>query len=403
MKFLRKITHVFLITTLLIPTLMVPKEAQAKTLRDLKNELKAIEDKYNANAAQQQLTKEQMAQVQKNIENIKAEMNQINIDVEKLTNEIAELEVNIKKKDKEIKELISFVQISNGESAYLEYVFGAKSFTDFIYRMSISEQLANYNDELIDSFNKMIKDNENKKVELKNKKETLTVKQNELNTELAKLGEQLSSLADTSISIKDQIKAQKEIIQTYVDLDCGLDEDISTCGRGLLPSNTAFYRPLKQGHVTSEWGNRPLFSGFHEGIDMTVRPNTNVPVYSTGNGVVASVIHRSNCGGNMVLIHHTVGGKAYTSMYAHLRSIHVSRGQYVTTQTQIGIMGGHDDTQSYDQCTFGAHLHFTISTGLYGVDYGAWSTLISRSINPRSMVNFPSGTYNEWYDRNTAY
>lgn len=90
-------------------------------------------------------------------------------------------------------------------------------------------------------------------------------------------------------------------------------------------------------------------------------------------------------------------------MYAHLRSILVSPGQYVTSQTQIAVMGGHDDTRSYDSCTFGAHLHFTISTGLYGVDYGSWSTLISRSINPRSMVNFPYGTYNEWYDRYTAY
>lgn len=403
MKNLRKFTQICLMLSILIPMLMVPKEAQAKTLRDLKNELQAIEDKYNANAQQQQLTKQQMAEVQANIDKIKADMKQINVDVDNLTNEIAELEDNIVKKDKEIKDLVNFVQVSNGESAYLEYAFGAKSFTDFIYRMAVSEKLASYNEELIGSYNKMIKDNEQKKVELKQKKENLTVKQGELDQELAKLGNELSALADTSVSIKDQIKAQKEVVQKYIDLGCELDQDITSCSRGLLPSNTAFYRPLKQGHVTSEWGNRALFSGFHEGIDMTVRPNTNVPVYATGNGVVASTIHRSSCGGNMILIHHTVNGRAYTSMYAHLRSINVSPGQYVTSQTQIGVMGGHDDTQSYDSCTFGAHLHFTISTGLYGVDYGSWSTLISRSINPRSMVNFPGGTYNEWYDRYTAY
>lgn len=400
----RKIIKVLLIFAILIPTLIIPDDdAQAQTLRDLKEELAQKEAEYNDNQNKQQLTKNQMAEVQSNINKIKEDMNQINVDVTNLTEEIAELEVSIKNKDKEIKELISFVQVSNGESAYLEYAFGAQDFTDFIYRMSVSEQLAKYNEDLISSYNTMIKENENKKVELKNKKEELNKKQGELDTELAKLGDELSSLADTSVSIQDQIDAQKEIIKVYEDMGCDLDQDISTCGRSKLPANTAFYRPLAKGHVTSEWGYRPLFSGFHEGLDMTVSPKDNVPVYSTGNGIVGAVIERSSCGGNMILIHHTVNGQSYTSMYAHLKTILVSEGQYVTSSTQIGVMGGGPETESYDKCTMGSHLHFTISTGLYGVDYGSWSTLISRSINPRNMVNFPSGTYNEWEDRYTAY
>lgn len=46
------------------------------------------------------------------------------------------------------------MQISEGDNVYLEYIFEATSFTDFIYRSAIVEQLTKYNDELIDDMYK---------------------------------------------------------------------------------------------------------------------------------------------------------------------------------------------------------------------------------------------------------
>ena len=53
-------------------------------------------------------------------------------------------------------------------------------------------------------------------------------------------------------------------------------------------------------------------------------------------------------------------------------------------------MGGDPNSESYDSCSTGPHLHFTVSTGLYATDYSSWDTLIDRSINPRSVCNFPA-------------
>ena len=117
---------------------------------------------------------------------------------------------------------------------------------------------------------------------------------------------------------------------------------------------------------------------------------TNVPVYSSAVGIVAAIRVKQPCGGNMVLVHHNVNGKTYTAMYAHLRTISVSKGQRVTQNTQIGTMGGDPNSESYDSCSTGPHLHFTVSTGLYATDYSSWDTLIDRSINPRSVCNFPA-------------
>ena len=45
------------------------------------------------------------------------------------------------------------------DNVYLEYVFNAKSFADFIYRSSVVEQLTKHNDELIDEMSALIDEN----------------------------------------------------------------------------------------------------------------------------------------------------------------------------------------------------------------------------------------------------
>ena len=53
---------------------------------------------------------------------------------------------------------------------YLDYAMGAKTFTDFIYRVAISEQLIEYNDSLVDEYNDLIVKNKEKQQSLKKKK-----------------------------------------------------------------------------------------------------------------------------------------------------------------------------------------------------------------------------------------
>ena len=283
---------------------------------------------------------------------------------------------------------MNFLQLSNGENAYLEYAFGAQDFTDFIYRMAVSEQLASYNDQLMTDYNQMIEDNKQKQKDLEAQQVELANQQDALNQELDRLGEKMSTLSDTAITIEEDIALQREIIQMYRDLGCGDNDDIDVCGKNMLPPGTSFLRPMVSGYVTSEWGSR--WGSFHEGIDLSTDPTSNVPVYSSAVGIVAAIRRNQPCGGNMVLVHHNINGQTYTAMYAHLRRIHVTQGQRVNQNTQIGVMGGDPNIETFDYCSTGPHLHFTISTGLYATDYSSWDTLIARSINPRSVCNFPS-------------
>ncbi len=404
MKIIKKISVFILLISFMIFSSIQQSKVEAKTFGELKQELADEEKALNENQQKQNLTEQQMQDINSKIATIQANIKKTYRDIDNLTAEIETLNNNIKEKEAQIKEIINFTQVSSGDSSYLEYIFNADDFTDFIYRSAVAEQLADYNDKLIDEFNQDIENNKKKQKEIEAKRKSLDEQQTQLEKEYASLGNQLDEIVDVEMDIKDQISYLKELVQLYKDKGCKDNEDIKTCGRSVLPSNTKFYRPLVKGYATSEYGYRTgTFSGFHSGIDISVSPNTDVKVYASGTGVVSGMVLKSSCGGNYVFVHHRMtNGQTYTTMYMHLYKILVNKGDTVTKDTVIGIMGG-GKTTPWDKCSTGPHNHFTIATGLYGVDYTSWSSFMAHTFNPRSIVNFPSGRYNWWNDRLTAY
>lgn len=410
-KFIFKTLGYFMIMLVFVmPTFFIaPFKVKGKTLGDLKKELEEYENNYNQNQNNQNLTESQIKEAQSKVASIRSNINTISNQMVDLTNEIADLEEEITLKDEEIKKILNFIQIADGESAYLEYAFGAADFTDFIYRFAVAEQLSGYNKDLIEEFTNLIEQNKKKKFELEEKKTSLQAEQVKLGEQLALLQEQLDELQDDMVSIEEAIKMQKEIIQIYLDRGCKENDDIATCGREVLPVTTNFYRPLGSGYVTSNFGERcytlngKYTCDFHYGIDMS-NTNKTQKVYSIGTGLVAGVVYKSSCGGNKVYVQHKLSdGTTYTSSYVHLASINVSKGQVVTRDTVIGMMGGDPNVQTWDSCSTGAHLHTQIAYGLYLTDYTSYYTFQSKSINPRLLINFPSGTRNWFYDRISKY
>ena len=379
----------------------------AKTLGELQNELSSKKKELDDNKDKKNLTESEMKTINNNIKTIQDNISQIQIDTTKLSDEINELNMEIIKKQDEIKDIMSYFQISSGESAYLEYVMGASDFTDFIYRTAVTEQMTSYNNELIDSYNATIKKNEEKKIELANKSVELKKQQESMKQEYAKLGEELSSIGEEEIIITDEVKSLQELVQIYVKRGCKANEDISTCGEKTLPVGTTFYRQLTNGYITSWFGGRdcsdPRVSCGHYGLDSSTSINRyNTPVYAIGTGMVASLTIKSSCGGNMVWVHHKLSnGRTYTSVYMHLSQINVSKGQTVTKDTVVGIMGG-GSTTPWDYCTTGPHSHLGIATGLYGIDYNS-SQLKNHYIDPTTLINYPKSMYVQWNDRYTAF
>lgn len=403
-KFFGKLKYFIAILILLTVNFSLPinEVVEAKTLRDLKEELAAKEAELKSGQTQKQLTEQQIASKRASVESINLEISNISQEMVDLTQEIEELNIEIKEKEKEIKQIINYYQLSSSESAYLEYVFEAADFTDFIYRMAIAEQLSKYNDKLVDEYHETIKKNEEKKKDLAAKTVSLNEKQKQLEAELVSLGSQLGSILEENVSLEDDIASMKKIINTYQNVyNCGLDEDLNSCGNGKLPPDTAFYRPVVSGKVSANYGTYYPWGTpqQHYGLDISGTGH-GANVYSMANGKVAYITYRSNCGGNMVYIHHNVNGQLYTTGYFHLSHVNVNVGDVVTTDTVIGGVGGNSSYEWWDTCSTGTHLHIQFAYGNISQGLSFYSRFTAKHFNPRNVLNLPA--LGSWFSNRTT-
>ena len=130
----RKLIFIFIIMSMiLIPSYQV----EAKTLRQLQEELDKLEKDYNENKNKKSLTQSEINTLNSQINTINANIINTKKEIATSEQEIINNQNEIEAKSKETDELLKFLQISSGENVYLEYLFEADSYTDFIYRYSV--------------------------------------------------------------------------------------------------------------------------------------------------------------------------------------------------------------------------------------------------------------------------
>jgi murein DD-endopeptidase MepM/ murein hydrolase activator NlpD len=378
---------------------------EAKTLRDLKNELAAYEKEMSQAKSKKQMTQNEINNVNSRVRKIRETIEKDQENIKKTEDEIVELQAKALAKEDQIKDIISFLQITNSENAYMEYVFGAKSMEDLILRSAVSEQMVAYNDDLITDYNNTIVAYKAKNEDLKKQITNLNNEQDNLKTELVSLGDSLDAAQEEVASAKSLIDAQKKLINYYQNkLGCKDDQDITKCGT--IPYSGKMIRPLTAFSITSEYGYRihPISKKykFHSGMDLAGGSGeAGTAVYGVAPGTVAGISWKNSCGGTMLFIHHNINGTYYTVTYMHLYKVNVKVGDYIDQNTKVAVTGGYKTLTPWDTCSTGRHLHFSITRGLYLKDYTSWSTWTSKLINPRTLVNFPKAGSGTWVSNRT--
>ncbi|MGH1282498.1 peptidoglycan DD-metalloendopeptidase family protein [Bacillus basilensis] len=119
-------------------------------------------------------------------------------------------------------------------------------------------------------------------------------------------------------------------------------------------SSQGFIRPIAQTTITSPFG--PRWGTIHKGIDYSCQDGVTAIAASKGGVVELAEFGASGSGfggyGNVVVINH---GNGYWSLYGHMSSITVQKGQNIGVGQQVGVCG------RTGQVT-GPHLHFEIKT-----------------------------------------
>lgn len=105
-----------------------------------------------------------------------------------------------------------------------------------------------------------------------------------------------------------------------------------------------FASPVSGWSLSSKFGMR--WGRMHKGIDMT----GGKTIMAADNGVIEFVGQKTGYG-NCIIVNHKNG---YKTLYGHLKSIGVKKGQIVEKGDSLGIMGSTGEST-------GVHLHFEIT------------------------------------------
>ena len=257
-----KIFGVIMLMLVVFSMVLPTSYAKEKTLNELEAEAKANREAYNKAKNEKELTEAERDKATAQKAEVEKEISSIETQLESISDQIEEIQKDIDAKDEQMKDIMSFVQVTNGDSNYLEYIFGATDFTDFIYRISVAEQLGDYNEKLIEEYNADVEKLDNKQSELNTKQEELNKKQSELTVLEAQLNKEIETLQSGMVSKDQAYKTQIELIQSMKARGCKGTDTATSCqnrlnsGSSSLPSVNGTHMPINSGYVTSDYGQK---------------------------------------------------------------------------------------------------------------------------------------------------
>lgn len=357
------------------------EEEQAK-LQEQMDELK-IQMEQNKNemadiVAQKSNIDQQIALLSAKIGSINEQIDAYNVLIADKQEELDSAEKRLAELNEKNKERIRAME-ENGSLSYWSVLFKANSFSDFLDRLSMIEEIAASDRRRIKEMSDAAVEVAEAKQTLSDEKAGLEVTKTELTDAHAEMGEKR---AESDLLLQELVKEAQRLDNDFFDYEQKTEELLAELGQAQEDLEDAKYQewlatsestnsssqggggdyspPASSGgwmipcnyiYLSSAYGWREPpaegASSFHGGVDLAGDEGT--PIYATRSGYVYRTGY-TEYNGYYVGIDHYDG---FASAYLHLTYYIVDVGDYVSQGQVIGYMGSTG-------VSTGPHLHFTI-------------------------------------------
>ncbi len=330
-------------------------------LSELQRQAGEQQEITNRAAAKVESVSEQMRQIQEELraasaayDEVKGRLDTVEGQISDNTELLTKTEADLKQKNIKLQKRVRDIYI-NGQVSYVDVLFGAKDFSDFMTRMDVLKRL--------------IKRDYNLIMKVKHDKEVVLTARVQLEKDKAE-ADALVADAESKKALVEDKKAEQQVLldqavydrdtseRAYEELLAASQEVANMIRRsqyasaysGATPGAGGMIWPL-DGSVTSEfgWRTHPIFgtARFHSGLD--IGGDYGMPIYAAASGTVIYAGWISGYG-NAVIIDH---GGGVTTLYGHNESLNVSEGQSVSQGQVIAMCGSTGNST-------GPHCHFEV-------------------------------------------
>lgn len=281
----------------------------------------------------------------------RAELDETDARLKENEAELADLQKDYEAKQAKLGKRVRDIYM-HGQVSYLDVLFGAQDFQDFLTRMDLLKRIIRQDYDLVKGVQEIRDSIELRQAGLEQDRLTQAEQEEKAHMARADMEEKVKRRE----ALIERLKTDKNLIdQQYEELmraSRQIGEMLRSDGMGSMPvsGSGAMIWPIS-GPVTSEFGWRvhPITGTqkFHSGID--IGGDYGLPVHAAQSGTVEYAGWISGYG-NTVIINH---GGGITSLYGHNQSLAVSAGRSVSQGEVISYCGSTGNST-------GPHCHFEV-------------------------------------------
>lgn len=323
-----------------------------KKLKSIESQQKSAQEKKAALDKKISLTNEEIATISSLISTLNQEIAQNQAEIDKL-------QADVDQKYDLFKQRIRVME-EEGDVSYLSVVLSASSFASMLSRAEVINSIIDHDKKLIDEVKAAKAKIEEQKAKIEADKQVQVAAKAKLDAKKASLQGQKSEANQLLKSLNSKEaeykKAYNEAESAMKSAKAELKKLLGTSSSG---SSKSVYTSIKftwptPGYslITSPYGTRfdPIFKTrkMHTGVDIGAPMSAKIVAAASGKVVVAGWSSRGY--GNYVVIQHD---GAFSTLYAHMSKILVTKGQTVSKGDTIGKVG----STGYST---GPHLHFEV-------------------------------------------
>jgi len=372
----RQLVFVLTMGALLLTQLM-PIEAS-----DIQQQLEEFRREREALQAEQEEMEETIHALQAQETEVSRRIQQIGSELDQMERELRQLDSQIKDKQAEIEQTTEELHVAEdelqekeeflgtrlrasyqrGNVSYLEVLFEAQNFIDFLSRFTYIQAIVEKDLELIAEVEAQRDIIQAKKEALEDEEADLQRLYAEAEDKKAVIAQRHEEQRQLFAQLREQRAREEELLAQREAEEEQLMEKIQELQRQAGEMPTPIRWPLETWtRITSGYGNRmhPITgrSQFHPGIDLGI-PHHRFPHNSRGepvnilsaeDGIVMFAGYGPSYGRYVIIDH----GGGYSTRYAHAHRILVSQGQSVSRGQPVAIVGNTGSSTA-------PHLHFEV-------------------------------------------
>lgn len=355
------------------------KNSLEKKKKETENMLASLEKKKNNILEYIEELDKQLSSIEQSIDDLNDKIAVTEINLSKTKEELKQAQEEEKNQYEAMKTRIQYMYV-NGNTEYIQIVLSSDSIADFLNRSEYVKQISEYDKNMLERFQKIKEQVEEKKSNIEKGLESL----NDMNEELeykkstvqklvkdkkAEVDKYNKNINKSQAAVKEYGKAIKEKEDEIERLfeeqrrKIAVQEGNSYSAASVSKSGYVWPAPSSR-RITCGFGPRKAptagASTYHKGIDIGVATGSTIVATKAGTVCISSY---SSSAGYYIMINH---GNGVMSYYMHNSRLLVNVGEKVSAGQTIALSGSTG-------ISTGPHLHFGISVN-------------GRYVNPRQFV-----------------